>query len=264
MPTIHSEPDLAASGAFFAEQGYYVARGLFADRISELEGEFDAIVQQLASSGEPLNARWGGEASDRLNGAGRTVLHTHQVHMYSATWLRLWLDAGFLDHAERFLGPDIILHHTKLFQKPAERGAAFPMHQDWPYFPVIGDRCIAAIVHVSAATTDMGCFRLYPGSHRDGRWDDSAGRGGISTLQRKYPLEGALALEAEPGDVVFFHCLTVHGSDVNRHPARVRKTVLAQLYAGDTELEHRGAPHPNARLVLRGRNRRMTRSQANA
>ena len=35
---------------------------------------------------------------------------------------------------ERLFGDDVILHHSKLFQKPAEQGAPFPMHQDWAYF----------------------------------------------------------------------------------------------------------------------------------
>ena len=33
------------------------------------------------------------------------------------------------------IGPNVQLHHTKAFIKPPEKGSAFPMHQDQPYFP---------------------------------------------------------------------------------------------------------------------------------
>ena len=65
------------------------------------------------------------------------VVHTHNVQMYSAAWLRAMLHPQFLARAQAILGPNVILHHTKLFQKPAEKGAPFPMHQDWGYFPTV-------------------------------------------------------------------------------------------------------------------------------
>lgn len=255
-------PHAATAAAAFAEDGFFVARGLFADRVAALAASFDRIVGQLAASGEQVNARWGGEESDRINGAGREVLHTHNVQMYDALWATLWYDPAFLGLSRAFLGDDLALHHTKLFQKPAERGAAFPMHQDWGYFPVEGDRCLAAIVHVSRADEAMGCLRIVPGSHRSGRIVDAMGQGSRSELQRRHPVESAVPVLCEPGDVVFFHCLTVHGSGLNTHPSAVRKTVLAQIYDAGSVPEE-GYHHYNSRFMLSGVNRRMTRERAN-
>ena len=42
---------------------------------------------------------------------------------------------NFLDYVEKIIGENIILHHTKLFLKPPRFGSAFPLHQDWSYFP---------------------------------------------------------------------------------------------------------------------------------
>jgi len=245
----------------FARDGYYVARGLFRDQIPQLTRDFDRICAQVDATGEDSNARWRSAASDAVNAGNLIVQHTHQVHFYSEAWMRLWFSAAFLDLAECFLGPDLILHHTKLFRKPAEIGAAFPTHQDWPYFPTERDHCIAAIVHVSDATDEMGCLRLHPGSHRAGRIADGHGWGDVGEVQRRYPLATARVIAASAGDVVFFHCHTVHGSPPNRSP-RERKTVLAQLYAGDDRLEQDRPGSYDARLVLRGWNQRMTRSRA--
>jgi len=61
--------------------------------------------------------------------------------------------------------------------------------------------------------------------------------------------------------VCFFHYCTLHGSGPNRSD-RTRKTVLLQLYAGGGDETEDPDGHPDARLVLRGRNPAMTRSRA--
>jgi phytanoyl-CoA hydroxylase len=252
----------ADAGSFFAENGYYLAKALFdKEAVRELEADFDRIVRQLLASGENVNARWTGGAIDQIDGGAATeVLHTHNVQQYSGRWLKALTADPFLDVAEAILGPDIVLHHSKLFQKPAEKGAPFPMHQDWSYFPTEEDTMIAAIVHVSDATDEMGCLRVYPGSHRLGRKAHSSGQVENDLLQQ-YPIEGATVLEAEAGDVVFFSYFTLHGSMPNRS-THVRKTVLVQMYSGRDRVEE-GVAHPDERLVLRGWNHRATRSSAN-
>lgn len=247
---------------FWEENGYYMAKGVFAaNEVCELEADFDRIVDQLLGGAEEVNARWSGPEMDRLGASGTVVVHTHNVQMYSAAWMRALMNDRFLDIAQTFLGPDIVLHHSKLFQKPSETGAPFPMHQDWEYFPSVKDTMLAAIIHVSAATDAMGCLRVYPGTHKLGRIRGTQGQV-ESELLEKYPIEGATPLEAAPGDVLFFHYFTIHGSMPNRS-VRVRKTVLAQMHAGDDEIEE-GNLHPNERLALRGFNTRVGRGQANA
>lgn len=245
---------------FFDENGYYLAKGVFSpDEVRDLEEDFDRIVTQLHSSGESINARWGGEEMNRLDGGNSSIVHTHNVQCFSARWMAACRHPKFLDVAEAILGPDIILHHTKLFQKPSEKGSPFPMHQDWAYFPTENDSMIAGIVHVSNATDEMGCLRVYPGSHKLGRVQGTQGQGSSEFLA-KYPIENATVLEAEAGDVLFFHYCTLHGSMPNRSPL-VRKTVLVQLHAGDDAVED-GNRHPNMKLVLRGWNHRIGRKSA--
>lgn len=246
---------------FFDQKGYYVARGVFSpDEVRDLEADFDHIVSQLNRSGEDVNATWQGEQSKKIGASGTTILHTHNVQIYSERWHRALMNPRFLDIVEQILGPDIILHHSKLFQKPPEKGAPFPMHQDWSYFPTLGDSMIAGIIHVSGATDAMGCLRVVPGSHKLGRVAGTSGQEASEFLDG-YPLDDALALEAGPGDVAFFHYFTLHGSKPNTS-AQTRKTVLVQMYAGHDAIEP-GNRHPNARLVLRGWNHAAGRTVAN-
>jgi phytanoyl-CoA hydroxylase len=244
----------------YEDNGYYVARAVFSPaEIIVLERDFNRIVAQARDSGEDINTRWRGSAMDRLGANDTVIYHTHNVQCYSEAWLRALQKKEFLDIVEQLIGPDIILHHTRLFQKPAEKGAPFPMHRDWPYFPTIQDTMMAGIIHVAEATDEMGCLRVYPGSHKLGRWEGTKGKEDLNQeFIRNYPLERALPLEAGPGDVAFFHYFTVHGSQPNLSH-KVRKTVLVQMYAG-TDCVEEGNEHPNARLALRGWNHCAKRS----
>jgi ectoine hydroxylase-related dioxygenase (phytanoyl-CoA dioxygenase family) len=245
----------------FDRDGFYLAKGVFSPaEVAALEKDFDRIVEQIMASDEQINARWSGPEMDKLGAQNTVIYHTHQVHEYSHVWLQAVLQKKFLDITQALIGPNIILHHTKLFQKPAEQGAPFPMHQDYSYFASYKDTMIAGVIFVSDATDEMGCLRVYPGSHKLGRVKDSHGHV-ESIMQTQYPIENSTPVEVKAGDVVFFHYFTVHGSLPNRSN-KIRKSVLVQLHAGDDEIEE-GNRHPNSRLVLRGWNYKMTRDKAN-
>ncbi len=246
--------------SFFDDNGYYLARGVYSDdTIDALTADFDRIVDQLEGSGENVNARWESAQTDELDGGASRIVHTHNVQRYSARWLDALREPAFLDIVEQILGPDIVLHHTKLFLKPPEEGAPFPMHQDWSYFPTREDSMIAGIVFLSDADADSGGLCVYPGSHKLGRLEDSSGRVESEALSC-YPLEGAEAIDAKRGDVFFFSYLTLHGSTPNRSD-RDRKTVLVQMLSG-SDVVLGQTEHVDECLVLRGWNAHMTRERA--
>lgn len=260
MPFVPPVADTAI-GRQFAEEGFYLAKGVFgAAEVAELERDFDRIVAQISSGQENVNATWSGPEMNRLGAQNLVVIHTHNVQQYSAAWMRAFMHPKYLEAASQILGEDIVLHHSKLFQKPPEKGAPFPMHQDWDYFPSIHDSMIAAVIHVSRATDEMGCLRVVPGSHKVGRIEHSGGQFENEFLAA-HRLEDATPCPAEPGDVLFFHYFTLHGSMPNRSQD-TRKTVLVQMHRGDDRIEE-GNRHPNERLVLKGFNQFATRATVN-
>jgi phytanoyl-CoA hydroxylase len=256
-----AEP-FADAAKIFARDGYYLAHMVYSGRLlRDLEEDFDRIVGQLERSGEDVNARWRGENMDALDGGASTIIHTHNVQRYSARWLQALQDDRFIGIARSLLGPDIVLHHTKLFQKPPSSGAPFPVHQDWSYFPTMYDTMIAATVFLSDADEDAGGMRVYPGSHTLGRLENSSGVQ-PSELLKPYPLAQATPINARRGDVLFFSYFTLHGSLPNRSN-NPRKTVLVQMYSGsDYLLDNSELAHVNERLVLAGWNHRMSRASA--
>ena len=242
-----------SKAAQFNKKGYALEKGIFSiDEIKTLENEFDQIVTQLKESGENINARWGSDLTRHIEESDSEVIHTHNIQSYSSIMLNMIQNKILLNLVEFLIGPDIILHHTKLFCKPPKRGSAFPLHQDWSYFPTQKNSMIAAMVHLSESTEDMGCFRVVPESHKLGKIKNSDGHSYVTEIHDYYSLETASPIEAERGDILFFHCCTIHGSMPNTSD-HSRKTILIQLYSGkDTIVD--GNQHTNVQLVLRGWN----------
>jgi phytanoyl-CoA hydroxylase len=122
------------------------------------------------------------------------------------------------------IGPNVQLHHSKMLVKPPEKGAAFPLHQDAPYFPHANHSMLAASVHLDDSDEENGCLRVIPGTHKDGMLPHV---GSYYLNHKEYPISLGTPCEAKAGDVLFFNYLTIHGSDVNRS-SRPRRNVLFQ------------------------------------
>ena len=232
---------------FFEENGYYLAKCVFSpDELGRLEDEFDRIVQQLD------------EHDDSGTSNNNGVINTRNVQQYSGLWMAALLHNGFLDIVEQLIGPDIVLNHSTLFEKRMTTAPTpFRMHQDWSYLPTRMNTMIAGMIHVSEATEEMGCLRLYPGSHRKGRVEGSTATN--AAFHEQFPFEGSTAIEARPGDVTFFDYFIVHGSPSNRSESP-RKVVIARMFSGRDEKEDVYQYSEN--LVLRGWNYHTTAATA--
>lgn len=212
---------------FYQENGYILVRGLLsrgeaADYRRECH-ELIARLQRIRS----VDATWGAARQLSAAAADTQVLHCHDVQFQSAAFTRLIVDDRLTAAAASIIGPNVQLHHTKVFIKPAEKGSPFPLHQDCPFFPHDRHSMIAAIIHFDDAPIEKGCLRVVPGSHRLGPLPHDPEGGWHLPLDR-YPLEGAVACPAQAGDVLLFSYLTIHGSGLNvTHEART--TLLVQM-----------------------------------
>jgi len=212
--------------AFYEQNGYILMRGLLTKaEASEYRREAHDLIGRLQQI-RNVDATWG--AARQMSAAPTQLLHCHDVQFQSAAFSRLIVDQRITDVAASIIGgPNVQLHHTKIFIKPAERGSPFPLHQDCPFFPHDRHSMIAAICHFDDAPVEKGCVCVVPGSHRLGLLPHEQEGGWHLPLDR-YPVEGAVPCPAEAGDVLFFSYLTIHGSGINR-TAEPRTTILIQM-----------------------------------
>ena len=204
---------------FYQAHGSVHVRGLVSrEEAAAYRAELHALAQRQGGGND---ATWAS-----VRGAGTRITHCHDVQMYSAAFTRLLVDERLTRVAQDIIGPNVQLHHTKMFIKPPERGSPFPMHQDYPYFPHQRHSMIAAIIHFDDAPEEKGCLRVVPGSHKLGPLEAIGPDHHLP--EDRFPIDGALPIPAQAGDAIFMSYLLVHGSGVNRSN-EPRTTILVQM-----------------------------------
>ncbi|WP_314585131.1 phytanoyl-CoA dioxygenase family protein [Paenibacillus terrigena] len=210
---------------FYKENGYLLVKGVFnLEEVEEMRGAVERVIQRAAQSKADWNAAWQGEYLPPEQLKKLVLKGFHDVHYHDASFTRAVVHPNMRAVLTQIIGPNVQLHHSKMLVKPPENGAAFPMHQDYPYFPHANHSMLAASVHLDYADEENGCLRVIPGSHKAG----SLPHVGSHYLNHKeYPTKDGTPCIAEAGDVLFFNYLTIHGSDPNRS-SRTRRNVLFQ------------------------------------
>ncbi len=133
-----------------------------------------------------------------------------------------------VDTMEDLLGGEVYHYHSKITAKEPYEGGAWEWHQDYGYW--YNNGCLfpymaSAMLALDKCTKANGCLQVLKGSHDLGRIDhglldgNQVGADAKRVEQAQQRLE-RIYCEMDPGDVLFFHCNTLHRSDQNRSPDR--------------------------------------------
>lgn len=210
---------------FYKDNGYLLVKGVYSPQeVEAMRGAIDRILQRAVEANLDRNSRWGGEHTSEEELKKVVLKGFHDVQYHDAVFTAAAIHPRMREVLSGLIGPNVQLHHSKMLVKPPEVGAAFPMHQDYPYFPHEKHTMLAGSVHLDDTDDENGCLHVIPGSHKQG----PLGHVGRHYLNHKeYPIDLGLACPAKAGDVLFFNYLTIHGSHVNRSK-RTRRNVLFQ------------------------------------
>lgn len=248
---LSSSTDREAIHEAYQQNGYVLVKGLISrHEASEMRQEVHDLFQRVRAG----RGRGWGSAQEVAGAEGRQeLLGMHDLQFYAAAFTRMLVDRRFVDAAAAALGVENLqLHHTKAFVKPPERGAPFPLHQDYPFFPHTEHRVAACIFHLDDVPEEKGCVTVVGGSHNQGPLDHIED-GNWHLPLGEWPISRAEPVEAEAGDVLIFSYLTVHGSGVNRS-SEARTTWLVQVR--DPADKPRSDAHTFSRgqgMMIRGR-----------
>jgi phytanoyl-CoA hydroxylase len=103
---------------------------------------------------------------------------------------------------------------TLMHAKPPREGAAFPLHQDYDYFPHRLNTMLAATLYLDDAGPENGCFCVVPGSHQRG-YLPHVHDGSHHLPVDQFPIEAGTPVPMKAGDLLIFSYLTIHGSTPN-------------------------------------------------
>lgn len=218
MPSVLSAEQVKA----YQDDGFTIARNVFSpEEVELLRRAMEEDPKVAAHSLIRPDAEGGGTRISLWNRAGDSV------YGLAARCARI------VDTAEELIGEPVYHFQSKLTAKDPFGGGAWEWHQDygyWYYNGCLRPDMLSMMVALDRSDRHNGCLQVIRGSHRLGRIDhlqvsekqNSADPARLDHIVAQYE---TVHCELDPGDVLIFHCNTLHRSDQNLSPNR-RWTLL--------------------------------------
>lgn len=152
-------------------------------------------------------------------------------------FMRAARNPEILDMVEQILGPDLVLWITRVLCKPAVRGREVPWHQDGEYWPMRPLATCSAWIALDPVTTENGCMRFIPGSHRNQgtlRHHVTDRQDVVLNLELdrdQFDESRAVNVELEPGQLSLHDVRLVHGSLANNSGQRRAALIMRYMPA---------------------------------
>ncbi len=224
MTTAAPLPDFTPSELErFWQDGFVVARGLASEIDVKKMREITEIG--LRDHVEPIeyeaDLRYPGAPNSTDVEGGRTIRRLKQAFSRGFMFTELMLRPEVLRRLQQLLGPRIVCplaHHNCIMTKQPKYSSETGWHQDIRYWSFQRPELINAWIALGSEQPENGCLQVIPGSHTlildQRRLDqDLFFR---SDLAENQPLiDSRQFVRLDPGDVLFFHCRTLHAASRN-------------------------------------------------
>lgn len=156
-------------------------------------------------------------------------------------FLQLARAPAILDMVEQLIGPDIVLWGCQVFCKPPGDGQEVPWHQDGRYWPIRPMATVTAWVALDDSTSENGCMRFLPGSHRAGcsyrhRSDDRPDLALDLTIDDDLDFSVARDVMLQAGRMSLHDVFLAHGSNAN-HSAKRRAGVAIRYMPASSQFD---------------------------
>ncbi len=152
---------------------------------------------------------------------GRTIRRLKQALSRDFLFTEWMLRPAVLGRLQQLLGPQVVCplaHHNCIMTKQPQYSSETGWHQDIRYWSYVSPDLVNVWLALGREYAANGCLQVIPGSHR---CDFDRSRFDADVFFRTdLPENQALIqtrqfVELEPGDVLFFHCKTLHSASRN-------------------------------------------------
>lgn len=207
----------------FDKNGFVILPG-FVDlvRVSQLR----RIAESELAAGRPpveyeSDLHYPGAPASRSAPGGGTIRRLLDAWSRAGE-IREWAtDTALASCLNRLLGPELVMpraHHNCIMTKQPRYSSATGWHQDIRYWSFEKPELISAWLALDAETPENGGLWLIPGSHRmafsEARFDEKKFFRSELT-ENDEVIRTRVAVRLNPGDVLLFHCMTLHAAQHN-------------------------------------------------
>jgi phytanoyl-CoA hydroxylase len=219
VATHFSAEELAA----FHRDGFLIARGMADESLRQrmLTAIHDGIERQIEPIEYEADLQYPGAPTDRNAQGGRTPRRLLQAHSRGEVFTEWLVHPGMTGRLSGLLGSPLycpLAHHNCVMTKSPRFSSETGWHQDIRYWSFTERNLVTVWLALGDEYPENGCLHVIPGTHRitfsADRFDtDLFFRADLpdnATL-----IEQAVPVELTAGDMLFFHCRTLHAASAN-------------------------------------------------
>ena len=222
----------------YERDGAVCVRGVVPpDQVDFLRDEIEAAVTRKGAGYKNHTAR-------NNSGSGRFV-HTFRMSLASEALCGYASTSGLVEVAAALMRSEKVnLFFDQSFVKEPNTPDRTPWHNDLPFWPIRGRQVITTWVALDAVTRTSGAVEFVAGSHLWDRWFQPRSFSGknehgnnpefepVPDIEADRGMYDILSWDLEPGDIVAFNAMTLHGSPGNATSDRRRRGYSVR-YTGD-------------------------------
>lgn len=207
----------------FWSEGYLIVRGLIrSEEISRLRRITEAgLRDQIAPVEFEAELRYPGAPDSLEATGGRTIRRLKQALSRDFLFTEILMRPAILGRLQQLLGPRVICplaHHNCIMTKQPQFSSETGWHQDIRYWSYAKSELVNTWFALGQEYVSNGCLQVIPGSHRmefERSQFDSEIFFRTDLPQNQKLIETRKYVELSAGDVLFFHCRTLHAATRN-------------------------------------------------
>lgn len=198
---------------------------------------------QLAQAQAPLefeaDLRYPGAPVSRNAEGGGTVRRLLDAYARDPAYAAWATDPAIAASLQAYFGEPVVLsraHHNCVMTKHPRYGSLTGWHRDIRYWSFDKEDLVSTWLALGTETADNGALWLVPGSHAMSLAPerfDGAQFLREDVAENQALIAQAISPELAPGDVLFFHCRTLHAAGRNQSDA-VKLSVVHTYHAATT------------------------------
>lgn len=208
----------------FCADGFVIARGLAsaATCARVLKVARDRLSTEAGPAEYEADLHYPGAPASLDAPGGHTVRRLLQAYARDSVFREWAASTPVGDRLRQLMGPDVLLaqaHHNCIMTKQPRYSSVTGWHQDIRYWSFERPELVSVWLALTPERPENGCLSFLPGTHltefaRE-RLDDALFLR-EDLAENRSLIDTRVTPLLEPGDVVFFHCRTIHAAGANR------------------------------------------------
>ena len=208
----------------FARNGYFIVRGL-ADQ-ALCHAMRTVANEHLTRRIEPVeletDLHYPGAPASAESAGGKTIRRLLQAQGRHPVFTRWLTSAALTGRLHQLLGPKVIMplaHHNCIMTKQPHYSSETGWHQDIRYWSFERPELITAWLALGNEIPENGGLKIIPGTHHlyfDASRLDAGSFLRNDLAENQALIDTHIDVMLQAGDVLFFHCRTLHAAGRNR------------------------------------------------